>query len=112
MTDTIAVSVVWSPEPSLVREHALQFPCGTTVGQVIATLPNAPLCDDTPIGIWGRLVALDSSLQDGDRIELYRPLKVDPKVARRERFKTQGRRSAGLFAKKPHPLQAPKQPKA
>jgi uncharacterized protein len=31
---------------------------------------------------------------------VYRPLLVDPKVARRERFRTQGARAAGLFAKK------------
>ncbi|EXU78428.1 hypothetical protein AX13_16930, partial [Comamonas aquatica DA1877] len=30
--------------------------------------------------------------------ELYQPLKVDPKVARRERFAQQGARGAGLFA--------------
>lgn len=108
MNETIAVSVVWSPGPRSVREHALQFPCGTTVSQVLATLPNAPLSADTQIGIWGRLVGFDCLLQDGDRIELYRPLKVDPKVARQERFKKQGRRSAGLFAKKTSPLQQPK----
>jgi putative ubiquitin-RnfH superfamily antitoxin RatB of RatAB toxin-antitoxin module len=39
-------------------------------------------------------------LQDGDRLEVYRPLRVDPKVARRERFKGQGARTAGLFAKR------------
>jgi hypothetical protein len=31
-------------------------------------------------------------------VEIYRPLRVDPKVARRERFKKQGARTAGLFA--------------
>jgi putative ubiquitin-RnfH superfamily antitoxin RatB of RatAB toxin-antitoxin module len=39
-------------------------------------------------------------LRDQDRIEVYRPLLVDPKVARRERFVKQGARGAGLFAKK------------
>ncbi|MDH5708755.1 MAG: RnfH family protein, partial [Hylemonella sp.] len=39
-------------------------------------------------------------LRDLDRVELYRPLKVDPKVARRERFARQGARGAGLFASK------------
>ena len=33
-------------------------------------------------------------------IELYRPLKVDPKVARRQRFKRQGKGRTGLFAKR------------
>jgi putative ubiquitin-RnfH superfamily antitoxin RatB of RatAB toxin-antitoxin module len=37
-------------------------------------------------------------VQADDRIELYRPLKVDPKVARRQRFKRQGKGRTGLFA--------------
>lgn len=49
-------------------------------------------------GIWGRIVPWTQVVQDGDRIELYRPLKVDPKVARRQRFKRQGKGRTGLFA--------------
>ncbi len=52
------------------------------------------------VGIWGRKVGPDAQVKDGDRIELYRNLRVDPKVARRERFNSQGARSAGLFAKR------------
>ncbi len=40
---------------------------------------------------------LDTVLTSGDRVELYRALTVDPKVARRERFAQQGARGAGLF---------------
>jgi uncharacterized protein len=36
-------------------------------------------------GIFGRLARTDEALQDGDRIEIYRPLTADPKAARRER---------------------------
>lgn len=51
------------------------------------------------MGIFGKKCTLDTLLQQGDRLELYRPLRVDPKVARRERFAKQGRaQSAGLFA--------------
>ena len=49
-------------------------------------------------GIWGRKVPWTHVVQAGDRIELYRPLKVDPKVARRQRFKRQGKGRTGLFA--------------
>jgi uncharacterized protein len=38
-----------------------------------------------PVGIWGRLVARTCVLRDGDRIELYRPLELDPREARRRR---------------------------
>jgi uncharacterized protein len=37
------------------------------------------------IGIFGHLVSSNDTLRDGDRIELYRPLKIDPKEARRRR---------------------------
>jgi sulfur carrier protein len=39
-------------------------------------------------------------LRDQDRVEFYRGLRVDPKVARRERFSKQGARASGLFAKR------------
>ena len=54
----------------------------------------------TTVGVWGRKAGPDDTLRDGDRIEVYRPLRVDPKIARRERFRAQGVRSAGLFANK------------
>jgi putative ubiquitin-RnfH superfamily antitoxin RatB of RatAB toxin-antitoxin module len=37
------------------------------------------------VGIFSRLVTLNQRLQARDRIEIYRPLQADPKVARRER---------------------------
>ena len=37
------------------------------------------------VGIWSRVVALEAPLHDGDRVEIYRPLQVDPKEVRRQR---------------------------
>jgi putative ubiquitin-RnfH superfamily antitoxin RatB of RatAB toxin-antitoxin module len=37
------------------------------------------------VGIFGRVVGMDARVADGDRIEIYRPLAVDPKEARRRR---------------------------
>ena len=37
------------------------------------------------VGIFGKRVALDARLADGDRVEIYRPLATDPKEARRRR---------------------------
>jgi sulfur carrier protein len=39
-------------------------------------------------------------LREGDRVEIYRALRVDPKEARRQRFAGQGAKTAGLFVKK------------
>ncbi|MDH3761339.1 MAG: RnfH family protein [Gammaproteobacteria bacterium] len=39
-------------------------------------------CD---LGVFGKVIATDYELQDGDRIEIYRPLIADPKEVRRQR---------------------------
>ncbi len=52
------------------------------------------------VGVWGRKASASQVLRERDRIEIYRPLQVDPKVARRERFRKQGARTSGLFAHK------------
>ena len=41
--------------------------------------------EHAPVGIFGKVVAPDQTLRDGDRVEIYRPLAADPKSARRER---------------------------
>ena len=40
------------------------------------------------LGVWGKLRGLDEPLRDLDRIEIYRPLQVDPKEARRLRYRS------------------------
>lgn len=101
----IRVTVVYSPEPREVCERALDLPEGSTVAQA---LEASGLCERFPgldpaaqgLGVWGRKAALDQVLREQDRVEVYRPLKVDPKFARRERFQKQGARATGLFAKR------------
>lgn len=99
------VTLVYSPAPRVVRELMLVLENDATVGQALQA--SGWLADLSPqelhtleVGVWGRTVPLSQVLRQDDRVELYRPLKVDPKVARRERFVKQGARSAGLFAKK------------
>lgn len=41
--------------------------------------------DPAAVGVFGRKVALDHVLRDGDRVEIYRPLQADPKEVRRRR---------------------------
>ncbi|MCJ7798851.1 MAG: RnfH family protein, partial [Polaromonas sp.] len=86
-----------------VCERQLTLAAGASVEQAIATsrlLQDFPELRTTPLtlGVWGRKSSLAHLLQDNDRVELYRGLRVDPKVARRERFNRQGAKSAGLFA--------------
>ena len=42
---------------------------------------------NSALGIFGRLTRTDQALKEGDRIEIYRPLAADPKMARRARAK-------------------------
>jgi len=104
-TGLLRLTVVYSPAPRVVCEVQLLLPAGSSVAQAVAasSLPNrhaelsAGCC---AVGVWGRTASPDQILRDNDRVELYRPLRVDPKVARRARFVKQGARSAGLFARR------------
>ncbi len=102
---SIQVVVVYAPTPRNVQEIALTLPEGSTVGDAIAASGLAASPADFKshsllAGIWGRKAPLMTPLRDLDRVEIYRPLKVDPKVARRTRFASQGAKKAGLFAKR------------
>ena len=39
--------------------------------------------DSLPTGVWGRPAERDHVLHDGDRVEIYRPLEIEPREARR-----------------------------
>lgn len=101
MADTLDVVVVTSPAPRQTREWVLKLPAGATVADALRACALAPEDPGYQAGIWGRAALLDAPLRDGDRIDWCRRLKVDPKVARRERFKSQGARTTGLFARRP-----------
>lgn len=105
-----AVTVCFSPAPREVCELSLQVPAGSTLEQAVAQAAlqaawptdwreRAQWHTLTP-SLWGRKAPWSATLREGDRVELCRGLRVDPKVARRERFSKQGARRAGLFAKK------------
>jgi putative ubiquitin-RnfH superfamily antitoxin RatB of RatAB toxin-antitoxin module len=67
----------------------LQLPAGSTIADAIAAaqverdfgFDAAPLS----AGLWSKPAPRDTVLQEGDRVELYRPLKADPKDSRRRR---------------------------
>jgi putative ubiquitin-RnfH superfamily antitoxin RatB of RatAB toxin-antitoxin module len=67
----------------------LQLPAGTTAGQAAEASGLAAV---QHIGIGGKEVPADRLLQDGDRVELLRPLAADPKEARRRRARVAKRR--------------------
>jgi putative ubiquitin-RnfH superfamily antitoxin RatB of RatAB toxin-antitoxin module len=100
---TIEVTLVYSPASRVVHEVVMQLPQGTSVCQAWLASPWFPGLgasggDCPESSIWSRKSTPTQALQDGDRLEALRPLKVDPKEARRQRFVKQGSRGAGLFA--------------
>lgn len=101
----LQVSVVYAPSARAVFERALSLAAGATVGDAlqasgVLVLLVEPALAAGDVGVWGQATPLVQPLRDGDRVEVYRPLTVDPKVARRQRFQRQGARGAGLFARK------------
>ena len=102
---SIHVTVVYSGAARQVLELEVQVPAASTLQQalvvsgVLAQYPALALAT-LDVGVWGQPADLGQGLHNGDRIEIYRPLTVDPKVARRARFKGQGARATGLFAQK------------
>jgi putative ubiquitin-RnfH superfamily antitoxin RatB of RatAB toxin-antitoxin module len=50
------------------------------------------LWEAAPVGVFGELRARNAQAQDGDRIELYRPLHADPRARRRERVQRERRK--------------------
>lgn len=61
--------------------------CANAISAVRASglLRSSPSCnqDQITLGIFGRIVAPGTILHDGDRVEIYRPLNIDPKDERR-----------------------------
>ena len=97
------ILLMHAPAPREVVEAVLEVPEGCTLGEALGLagwLQRFPgiQAEDIATGIWGRKAGWDRVLREGDRVEVVRELRVDPKVARRERFKGQGARATGLFA--------------
>lgn len=89
---TLHVEVVFSPAPREVRRVALELPPGSTLADALRASGLAERAPDLVCGIWGRRQPASTALRDGDRVELYRGLTVDPKEARRLRYKGQRKR--------------------
>lgn len=80
---TLRIEVVHArPDGADVVE--VRLPAGATVRDAVLASGIAGV-DFSRVGIFGRKVNADTRLADGDRVEIYRPLEIDPKEARRRR---------------------------
>lgn len=108
----IQVTVVYAHAPRQVLERRLDLPEGTRAQDALLA---SGLFEQYPdlaqqlqdkacaLALWGVRAQPDSLLKNHDQLAVCRLLQIDPKTARRERFKRQGIKRAGLFvaAKKP-----------
>lgn len=84
--DSVEVVFALADRQELVE---VQVPPGTTVAEAIdrsgiaEKFPDHAL-ESRPVGVWGRIVDRDYVLADGDRVEIYRELEIDPRDARRK----------------------------
>ena len=93
---SIEVELAYSPRAGVVELIRLRLPAGSTAGQALRA---SGLLDRHPevaagaasLGVHGRRCEAVTVLRDGDRLELYRELLVDPKEARRQRYRRQAR---------------------
>lgn len=88
----VRVSLACSPSVGRAFEMTLELPAPATALDAIRASglferhPELGLGEPL-IGIWGRACAPHTLLADGDRVEIYRPLAMDPNQARRLRAK-------------------------
>jgi uncharacterized protein len=100
--DALHITVCTSAAPRVVHAMTMVLPAGACVRDALALCAAdqrfaIALQADVHCAVWGAKALPTQPLHDQDRLELCRPLRVDPKVARRERFAQQGARTSGLF---------------
>ena len=99
--ESIAVEVVYAL-PERQKLLRLSVPRGTTMREaaersgIAAWFPGLDLAA-APMGIFGKAVARPEErvLEDGERVEIYRPLLADPKEARKQRAARMARAKGG-----------------
>ena len=92
---TLTVEIAYGL-PSRQALLVVDVPVGATVADVIsasgieAEFPDLEV-DPNRVGVFGQKVSLDRTVAAGDRVEIYRPLLIDPKEARRARAESNQR---------------------
>jgi putative ubiquitin-RnfH superfamily antitoxin RatB of RatAB toxin-antitoxin module len=106
--ERLAVRVVYAPAPTDAAPAPrpwvvdLELAGGACVGDAVAASGLLQRLDGTPLdaldlGVFNRRCSAERLLQDGDRVEIYRPLRIDPKDARH--LRVQARRKAEAQAR-------------
>jgi uncharacterized protein len=95
MQAEIRIAIVYAqPQHSIIKSFTLAQGSSVLDALCAAALDadlSQVLQENSPLGIFGRPVRKDQLLADGDRLEIYRPLQLEPKQARRMRVSKSGR---------------------
>jgi len=87
----LRIEVLYCPGPGRCDASALQLPPGACVADALSASGvvqrHALTLGDLQLGVWGHRCDATTALRDRDRVEIYRSLTVDPKEARRLRYK-------------------------
>ncbi len=87
----LRVEVAYCAGPGQADVVELVLPVGVCAADAVrasGVLQRHGLVEDgLKLGVWCKLRPPDTPLRDRDRVEIYRPLTVDPKEARRQRYK-------------------------
>jgi putative ubiquitin-RnfH superfamily antitoxin RatB of RatAB toxin-antitoxin module len=87
MENSIQIEVVYAT-PTIQNIVNLEVNSSCTIRQAILNSGLASeVIDNMVVGIFGKRRSLDYGLQNGDRVEIYTPLLIDPKIARKDRAK-------------------------
>ena len=88
--NSLLVEVAYAPNATTQWVHSIRIRAGSTVAYAIrqsGLLQHHPelILAQLKVGIFSKMVTLDTLVQAGDRIEIYRPLLIDPKNSRKRR---------------------------
>ena len=95
MSNLIHIEVAYAlPEVQYLFAETVEQ--GTSVSDALQQsklLQELPGLVTDKVGIFGKIVTPDTILREGDRIEVYRPLKVDPRDRRRQKVEEERKAS-------------------
>lgn len=94
----LRVEVVYCPGPGVTDLQALVLVPGATVADAVKAsgfvARHGLDAGALRLGVWGKARPAETALRDRDRVEVYRPLTVDPKEARRQRYRRHREKTA------------------
>ncbi|MCA0402615.1 MAG: RnfH family protein [Proteobacteria bacterium] len=84
------VELIYIAEDQTLHQYNMDLPEGATVEFALKQSQLSSICPeigDYTFGIFSKSVTLETTLKSGDRLEIYRPLQLDPMEKRRLKAK-------------------------